>query len=243
MIAAVGRFRMQDLARALELMASNANPGHDHEFRSRGSAFSHDCGWGAAWLDGDRLESHRSAKSCLEDPGFSALESIETRMALLHARRTPDRATIAIENSHPFVVDYGGRRWAFCHNGTMEDPSQLSSDPALEPVGSTDSEILFHHILSLLDTARRGHSLAEIMSALTRFTCLNCFLAADDGVTVYAGTPADTPRPRYYALWKGTGDGLTVVSSEPLRRPSLSWEPIPDGESLALNPDRPATEH
>mgnify|MGYP000334927402 CR=1 FL=1 len=72
MIAAVGRFKMKDLLEALKLMASNGNPDHDHEFKSRGAEFEHDCGWGVAWLDGDQLESRRSSESCIDDPSFSA---------------------------------------------------------------------------------------------------------------------------------------------------------------------------
>jgi predicted glutamine amidotransferase len=234
MIAAVGRFRMTDLALALRLMASNANSAHDHEFRSGGSSFVHDCGWGEAHLVDGRLEVLVSAGSCLEDPGFFELGQIETGMAMLHARRTPDRATIGATNSHPFLVEYGGTRWAFCHNGALEDLSQLSSDRTLVPSGSTDSELLFHHVLTRLDAGRREASLAEIMVGLSRFTCLNCFLATAARLTVYTRAAPDTSRPRYYTLWRGVGQGLALASSEPVSWPSVSWEPVPDGESFVL---------
>jgi predicted glutamine amidotransferase len=106
MIAAVGRFEVGPLVEALKTMASNANPTYDHELRSEGDALIHDCGWGVAFREDDTLARRRSATSCLDDADFGALSAVRTDLAVLHVRRTPDRSTIDVLNSHPFFVKW-----------------------------------------------------------------------------------------------------------------------------------------
>jgi hypothetical protein len=137
-----------------------------------------------AFRKGDGLAWLRSAASCLDDPEFEALGSIETDLVILHARRTPDRSTIDVLNSHPFIEEWCGRQWAFCHNGAVSDLTQLRTHTALSPKGSVDSEVIFHHVLATLDPARVAHSLVEALRGVRDFTCLNCFLATADHVTV-----------------------------------------------------------
>jgi glutamine amidotransferase len=56
---------------------------------------------------------------------------------------------VALENTHPFVRELWGRYWIFAHNGTLQDFA-----PQLEgfyrPVGTTDSERAFCHLLETL---------------------------------------------------------------------------------------------
>ena len=66
-------------------------------------------------------------------------------------------------NSHPFVEDWRGERWAFCHSGAVEDLTQLRGDDSLRPSGTVDSELLFHHVLTKLDKEAAASSLAEIL--------------------------------------------------------------------------------
>jgi predicted glutamine amidotransferase len=234
MIAAVGSFEMATLVEALRSMASNSNPAYDHELRSEGRVFIHDCGWGVAYRDGDRLVRLRSARSFLDDPEVEALAGIRTDLAVLHARRTPDRGTIDVMNSHPFIEKWNGETWSFCHNGTVNDLTQLSGDGALVPRGSIDSERLFHHILTRIDTGDPASSLTETLGELRDFTCLNCFLATVRRVVAHARMAPDTTRPRYYALWHGRGEGFTLVSSESFDASGVLWMAVPDGSSLHL---------
>jgi predicted glutamine amidotransferase len=234
MIAAVGRFEMSPLLDALRLMASNANPAYDHELRAEGGELIHDCGWGAVFREGDRLTRLRSAESCLVDPEFDSLGGVETDLAILHARRTPDRGTIDVSNSHPFLEEWKGETWAFCHNGTVNDLAQLSGDSALKPEGNVDSELLFHHILSRLDTGDPAGSLAETLGGLRDFTCLNCFLATHTDIIAHARVSPDTTRPRYYTLWRGRSSDRTLVASESFEAPGVLWMAVPDSSSLRL---------
>jgi predicted glutamine amidotransferase len=233
MIAAVGRFEAAPLVAALRAMAANANAEHEHELRSEGPAFTHDCGWGAAYRDGGRLARRRSASSCLEDPRFEDLAALETDMLVLHARRTPHRDTIAVGNSHPFIAEYGGMAWAFCHNGAVNDLTQLDGAGGL-PDATVDSELLFHHVLRRLDLSDPAGSLARTLAEVRDFTCLNCLLASQDEIIAHARAAADTTRPHYYTLWRGRGDGIALVSSEPFGRGPLAWSPVPSGTAFTL---------
>lgn len=233
MIAAVGRFEMVPLVRALRAMAANANAEHDHELRAEGPEFRHDCGWGVAYRECGRLVRRRSAESCLEDPRFDELESLDTDLLVLHVRRTPRRDTIAVENSHPFMAEYGGMAWAFCHNGAVNDVTQLEVPDGL-PGSAVDSELLFHHVLHRLDLSDPAPSLARTLGQITDFTCLNCFLATQDEVIAHARAAPDSPRPRYYTLWRAEGEDVSLVSSEPFDRATLDWSPVADGTALTL---------
>ena len=236
MIAAVGRFEMEPLVDAVKVMASNSNPAYDHELRGEGGELIHDCGWGIAFRDGERLVRRRSAASCLEDAEFDALASIDTDLVILHARRTPHRDTIDVLNSHPFLQKWRGEEWAFCHNGAVNDLTQLRSDGSLEPAGGIDSELLFHHALTLLDTDRVAESLAEILHEIRDFTCLNCFLVTSESVTVHARMSPVTSRPLYYTPWVARGGDVAVVSSEIVSQVALEWERVPDGSAFVLSP-------
>ncbi|MCK4679912.1 class II glutamine amidotransferase [bacterium] len=235
MIAAVGRFEMEPLVDAVRVMASNANPAYDHELRPEGGALVHDCGWGVAFREGGRLVRRRSAASCLNDPEFDSLSGVETDLVILHARRTPDRDTINVLNSHPFLQEWSGEEWAFCHNGAVSDLTQLRSDESLVPTGGIDSELLFHHVLALLDTSRVAESLSEILREIRDFTCLNCFLATSEHITVQTRVSPGTSRPLYYTLWIARGGDVTVVSSEVVSLGALEWERVTDGSAFVLS--------
>jgi predicted glutamine amidotransferase len=234
MIAAVGRFEMKPALRALKQMALNRNPAYDHELRDKGDALQHDCGWGVAYRKGGELTRVRSAVPCFEDDAFDSLAGVETELMILHARRTVARNTIRVENSHPFLAEHDGESWAFCHNGEVRDLSQIPYDSQFVPEGDIDSEPLFFHILSRLDRDRPTESLGEILSAIRDFTAANCFLARRDSVLAGARMDPETPRPRYYRLWQGRGEGFTLVSSEVVAGFDAEWEAVPDRSAVLL---------
>ncbi len=217
-------------------MASNMNPAYDHELRGEGEKLIHDCGWGVAFREAGRLVRRRSAASCLDDPEFDSLSGVETDLVILHARRTPDRGTINILNSHPFIQEWRGEEWAFCHNGAVSDLTQLRSDESLVPTGGIDSELLFYHALTLLDTGRVAESLSEILREIRDFTCLNCFLATSEHITVHTRVSPGTSRPLYYTPWIAHGGDVTVVSSEIVSLRVPEWERVTDGSAFVLRP-------
>jgi predicted glutamine amidotransferase len=236
MIAATGRLDMASLVNGLRVMASNSNHAYEHEFSSEGDAFIHDCGWGVVFKDGDSLARRRSSRYCVDDPVFDQLCTICSDLVILHARRALNRDTISEENSHPFVDQACGETWAFCHNGTVNDVSQLDAYASRTNADPSDSERLFYHLLARLDPARPADSLVDVLGGIRDFTSVNCFLARKSNVSAYARISPDSTRLRYYTLWRGAGDGFELASSEPLSMEGVEWSPVPDATAFVLEP-------
>ena len=230
MIAAVGQVPVQALWDGLRLMAANENSTHRHERRSLGADFRHEHGWGSAWTENGRLRVHRSPRSVLDDPrSEAAMRRIKPPLVLLHARRA-SRGVPRRSNTHPFSLDFLGRDWAFCHNGTIDDHGSLRRVPGLAPEGGTDSERLFHHLMSCVAarydgdlTAALAAGLADGIARLRDYTAAHCLLATHDRIIAIAARHPERSQPDYHALWEGCGDGFRVVSSEPVDGLGCTW--------------------
>lgn len=255
MIAAVGRFPVEPLIGGLRSMSLNENPAYDHEHRSLGRDVLHDCGWGAAFLTPHGLSIRRSTLPCFADgllealvaelraPGCAAHPDGRggdatfdptRRMLILHARRTRQRDTIALENTHPFRAAWRGVDYAFCHNGEVRNLAQLDLDARLSPSGAIDSERLFLHLLSRFDPDRPLGSVVEPLRRVRDFTCLNCFMATGETVIAHARMAPGSTCPLYYTLWRGRGEEFEVASSEVITGLDVEWSAVPDGSAFVL---------
>lgn len=122
-----------------------------HEFRPR--AEENREGWGISWwanghptIIKEPIPAHESDLAArLAD------EHLASEVFILHVRA----ATVGeptVENTHPFQAEALGRDWVFAHNGTVRDLERL--DPGrYTPIGSTDSELAFLHLLTRLERA------------------------------------------------------------------------------------------
>jgi glutamine amidotransferase len=114
--------------------------------------FQHAHGWGlAAYVDGKPVIS-RENRAAFEDEGFERLVTrSRTQAAIAHVRRATVGAQ-SLENTHPFR--HG--RFSFAHNGTIPGFERIrprllaATRPSHRALirGQTDSEHLFHFILS-----------------------------------------------------------------------------------------------
>ena len=237
MIAAAGDVRPGALRAAFLLMASNENPSHTHEKRSRGASYLHEDGWGAAWLDGSVLRTRRSPLSCLVDPAIAEVDAIRTELIFLHARRASPRGTVRLENSHPFFLELDGRPWAFCHNGVVFDKSSLAPKPGLRPQGGTDSELLFHHVMNFLEPDDIEGSILRSYEGITDYSALHSFLATGDRIVAIAWRHPEKGTDGYHALWEGRGPRIHVVSSEPVDGLGCeNWTRVPEPGVVTLKP-------
>lgn len=163
-----------------------------HEFRPR--AEENREGWGIAWW----ANGH---PSILKEPVPAHESDMAARLAeehpasevfIVHVRA----ATVGeptVENSHPFLADALGRDWVFAHNGTVRDLERLNTG-RYTPLGTTDSELAFHHLLTRLelradgspldDDAIAGEVLAAGRELSTHDSRVNFLLS--DGTTLYA---------------------------------------------------------
>jgi len=247
MIAAAGTLPAARLLESLRRMASNVNPGHDHEHRRRGAEYRHEDGWGAAWIADGRIQAVRHPESCLSsasslaagpDPKTQGLP--ESPLILLHARRS-SVGSVELANTHPFTAGREGVAYAFCHNGTVDD--DLVSSPSAPrpdhraPQGTTDSEALFHYLLDSLDPARPAESISSALDRIRSYNGMLCFLASPAWILALSWRHPERGKPDYHALWEGWGDGVHVVSSERVGHLGCSlWRKLPHRGVVMLDP-------
>ena len=132
------------------------------------SGTSHLNGWGMAIYRNQKLYIERQARAAIEDEGFRrAAARAYSDNVLAHVRRATV-GRVALENTHPFC--HGP--WAFVHNGTLPDFNDLrpkllaTMTPGHQAAiqGETDSEHIFHTILSMHE-AMPARSLLETLRA------------------------------------------------------------------------------
>ena len=102
-------------------------------------------------------------------------------------------------DTHPFSRELGGRDFCFAHNGTVPDFRDLSLS-RYQPVGGTDSEHVFCHLLAkiaergdLLNTESSWQWLHQQLGELNQHGKFNCLMS--DGQRLFCYHDA--------AAWKG----------------------------------------
>ena len=143
------------MVRMCELMAmSFASPVSAdfslREFAARGEV--NPDGWGLAWYpDGGR------AVAVVKEPvkwnisktaGFLADHpTLLSRIYLAHVREKTVGDAPNHADTHPFTREQGGRDYVLGHNGTLSGPAWDLPLGRFQPVGDTDSERFFCHLL------------------------------------------------------------------------------------------------
>ena len=110
-------------------------------------------GWGIAlYPDGRAVqvikEAIPAASSKLSE-FLSTYEHLCSKIFIAHIRKA-SRGVVTYSNTHPFSREVGGREYAFAHNGTVRGIRSFQLGRH-KPVGDTDSEHLFCHILNFID--------------------------------------------------------------------------------------------
>jgi glutamine amidotransferase len=134
--------------------------------------FEHADGWGIAAYRQDGVAIERQPFAAHDGRRFRAAAArVEARTVLAHVRRATVGATLP-ENTHPFA--HGP--WTFVHNGTVPYFAEvrdallagMSAEHRAAIAGQTDSEHLFHFILSSHEQASGRPLLASLQLALRR---------------------------------------------------------------------------
>lgn len=219
-----------------------------------GQTGEHADGFGLAFHDADGcrvfLDADRACDSPLAE--FLRRQPIRARQVLAHVRRAT-QGPVRLANCHPFVREWQGRHWTFCHNGDLQDFHPRLNGSFL-PVGQTDSEHAFCWMLQELrrrfgtrrppgwhDVAVEVARLARRIARHGRFNFLLC-----DGEALYAHastrlfwTARAQPFPTVHlvdhdlSLDLSTGnapdDRMVLVATEPLTR-NEAWTPFAPGE-------------
>lgn len=110
-------------------------------------------GWGVAcYPDGRAVQVIKEAIPAVSSKLSEFLSSYEhlcSKIFVAHIRKA-SRGAVKYSNAHPFSREVGGREYAFAHNGTIRNIRRLPLCRH-KPVGDTDSEHLFCHILNFIE--------------------------------------------------------------------------------------------
>jgi glutamine amidotransferase len=203
-------------------------------------------GWGIAlYPDGRAVqvikEDIPAASSKLSE-FLSTYEHLCSKIFVAHIRKA-SRGVVTCSNTHPFSREVGGRDYVFAHNGTIRNIEKFPLGRH-KPVGSTDSEHLFCHILNFIE--QRGiagwpeAALLEFWKCLVSINCsptkgkpnkLNMLLS--NGVTLIAyrdyygiGTLSRLILPN------SDQKSISVVATNPVSNDN--WESMEPGELCAI---------
>ena len=120
-------------------------------FRARGGLTDHHRdGWGIAFFEGAGARVFLDPCASADSPVAELVRGYPIRSlnVIAHIRKAT-QGEVKLENTHPFQRELWGRYWIFAHNGNLLDYQPALSGRFL-PVGSTDSERAFCHILDAL---------------------------------------------------------------------------------------------
>jgi transglutaminase-like putative cysteine protease/predicted glutamine amidotransferase len=222
-------------------------------------------GWGIGYYPGGE-----PAASVLKEPAppsgsirselVKAWEHLESSIFLLHVRRATWGA-ISDANTQPFLRAWGRRDWLFGHAGSLLHRLQLRPGAPFEPVGATDTELIFCELMNRF--AEKGwksigdadpRTLLEWLGSVNDHGNLTCVLTDGHDVAVYADRESAgiwlwEVLPPYDRLTLGDGELVVdlgkrgvksrkgvVASSHPLQvnGEDQEWRAVPPGQLVIL---------
>ncbi|WP_426193903.1 class II glutamine amidotransferase [Massilia sp. DWR3-1-1] len=161
-----------------------------------GRTAEHSDGWGIAFHGAESCHLIIDQRASSDSPLVQAFKEsrLRARNVVAHIRKATQGA-ISLANSHPFTRELWGRTWSFAHNGNLVDFAPPSTG-AYTPVGQTDSERAFCHLMGALATrfaTQPGRSalfdaVATIAGAIARHGTFNFILSNGDILLAHCST-------------------------------------------------------
>ncbi len=223
-------------------------------------------GWGLAWYPDNSaavVKEPISWRSSSHTGFLEGYHNLQSRLYIAHVRHRTTGREPTHADTHPFVRELAGKEYCFAHNGTLQNYQASLPLGQFQPLGSTDSEYLFCHLLEEL--ARQEKNLDEEagwrwlharLLDVNGLGKLNCLLTDGQRLFCYhdrAGFKSLT-YCQVYILGQGAhhfedptvqidleGEPLNhgfVVATQPLS--SKGWKVLAPGELLVLEKERPA---
>ncbi len=125
-------------------------------------------GWGMVFYQGRDLHRYRAPAGAAESPlvRFIASHDHSSDIALAHIRHATIGAR-TLANTQPFVREQAGVMHSFAHNGHLPElhTKNYSEDTRHYPIGQTDSELAFCHLLQTLASISPDSALPPSPSA------------------------------------------------------------------------------
>ncbi len=197
----------------------------------RDQAPKHPHGWGIASFEAGAWTLARAPKAAHEDEQFVRRARAGRGKAFVAHIRNASRGAHTLVNTHPFLR----RGWAFAHNGTILNATELLAGvaPEVQPTGETDSELLFCLILTALREACADYRriapptvcqcLADVAPQVQGKVGTSFLLS--DGLQLYFyrnGNPLKWLQP------ESAAPPMLLVASEAIG--DEEWADLPDGE-------------
>lgn len=229
------------------------------EFRARGGATADNPdGWGVAWRDVGAFQLEREPLPGSTSARFtSVIDSLHSDLIVAHVRKARWPPVNTLGNTHPFVHPCCNRQWVFAHNGLVPEVVSMESanrEKACRPVGQTDSEFAFCHLLSHVmgyyPTPNAETPWLEVLATISELIAghgkFNFLLSDGEHLIAYG-------HDRLHRLESHDGGGdFALVATEPLGS-GTGWTAFEAGElriyragipvgQVLTNPLRPGTE-
>src|SRR5262249_30439454 len=141
-------------------------------------------GWGLAWYPDRALAVVKEPVKYSESKLSYFLESyasVQSSIYISHVREKSSGGDPTFADTHPFAREWAGRDYCFAHNGTLADFATLALG-RFRPVGQTDSEHAFCHVLEEIAKRARPldgeedwrwlHSKLQEVNSLGKMNCL-----------------------------------------------------------------------
>ena len=191
-------------------------------------------GWGIGYYPGGDLAAE-VLKEAAPPPGsirselVKAWEHLASSLFVLHIR-TAMWGQISPGNTQPFRRSWGGRDWLMAHSGSLTHRIEANTPQRFEPIGSTDSELIFCQLMSMIsDKGWRSlgdvdlEALRSFFSETNEHGSLTTILTDGHDMCVYADRdPAHevyiwTLQPPHDSLVFGDGDILVDLTKRGLK--------------------------
>jgi glutamine amidotransferase len=152
-------------------------------------------GWGLAWYPDRSLAIVKEPVKWRASPYTDFLERysrLASSLYIAHVRHRTTGGAPTRADTHPFARELAGREYCFAHNGTIQGPFWELPLGRFRPIGKTDSEHVFCHLLEGI--ARLDHHLADEtgwrwlygqLAALNRSGRINCLLSDGERLFCY----------------------------------------------------------
>ncbi|MEM8606508.1 MAG: class II glutamine amidotransferase [Myxococcota bacterium] len=194
-------------------------------------------GWGIGFYHGDEVLHKKRPTQAGEVVDWENIAGdVRSDCAVLHLRQ-PTVGDFRAENAHPFRM----RQWLFAHLGTIGGFDAVRSNLA-ETIpdfirrnirGQTDSEYLFHTVLTFLHDAGQldnpDVNEAQVLPAIGAAVALVERLSAEVGGTDNSLSFILTNGRSMYALRHGAA--MTYVERQGLHDPPSDYVPPPTGST------------
>lgn len=182
-----------------QLLGMNCNVPTDIVFSFTGFALRggrtghHADGWGIAFFEEGGVRHFVDHAAAIDSPIAELIRHypIKSTNVIAHIRKAT-QGRIALANCHPFVRELWGRYWVFAHNGDLKDFAPPPGD-SFRPVGTTDSERAFCHLMEELKRRFGGTmppldalttAVAELAAGIAAHGTFNMLLS--DGTAMFA---------------------------------------------------------